>query len=113
MWRKLLVIVVVGIMLQNYAQASVEDDLSAIDNYKHSATQFLSILNSIKKHCPQYTTKDIGNWIAHAYKEVRKEVTDISIYDVAIEIKSMVISSSGSMKFNEMVATYIFTRPYD
>lgn len=95
----------------NYALASVEDDLSVIDKNRHSASQFRSILNTIQKYYSKYNNQEIGDWIAHAWNEVHKELPDISIYQVAVEIEEMVIEADGAMKLNEVMATYIVMRP--
>ena len=98
---------------QNYALASVDEDMATIDKYNHSASQFLSILNTIHRYYPESNNQKIGNRIVYAYAKVRKELPDISLYQVAVEIKGMVIEAEGKIKFKVVVATYIVTRPTD
>jgi len=109
----LSIIVAICFGSYNFAFASIEKDLSIIDNYRHTSDQFLSILNTIRKYYPEYTNQIIGDWIAHAYKEVRKELPDITIYEVARDIKGLAVDSMGRMKFNVLMATYIVTRPME
>lgn len=95
-------------------EASIGDYLSIIDNRKHSAEQFLSILNVIQNYYPEYTRLEIGDRIAYAYKEVHEQITDISIYEVAKDIVEMVIAGNTgtlTIKLNEIIATYMILRP--
>lgn len=87
-----------------------EESLSTIDSYKHSKSQFQSILNIIHNHFSAYTTTRIADLITYAYLEVKKDIPDISLYEVASDIKNLVISTNTKDTLEFLVELYIVSK---
>lgn len=100
-------VVIISLNLFGTAKAAIEDDLSTIDGYRHSSKQFLPILDSIRQNFPQYSNQKIGDMIAVAYKNIREYKRNVTIYEIAQDIKDMAITSSQKIKLEEMIAAYI------
>ncbi len=87
-----------------------EESLSTIDSYKHSKSQFQSILNIIHNHFSAYTTTRIADLITYAYLEVKKDIPDISLYEVASDIKEVVINVGSAGTLETLTSFYITTK---
>ena len=97
-----------------FASELMEQTLSDIDHNKQSASKFLSIINTIKEYSPDLTNDDVGNYIGYAYQQIHDKLPDVSLYEVAYDLKEMMIGGNGSsmkLKLNEVVAIYIQLKP--
>ncbi len=94
----------------NFIEASIEQDLSSIDGRRHSSDQFLSILNIVHNHKPQYTLTKIGDLVTSAYLEVKKQLPDVSMYEVATDIKELVISTNTDDTLEFLIGLYLVSK---
>jgi hypothetical protein len=92
------------------AVASPEEALSTIDGHKHSEDQFMSILNVIQYHKPQYSLSRISDILTYAYLEIQKQLPDITLYEVATEMRNLVVDVDTPDTLECFANLYIFSK---
>lgn len=110
MWKKVIIFLLFFVFaLVNYTKAGeflVQHKLHVIDSYKHSPAEFYILLNRIRQYQPGYTNNDIGTLVAIAYEELTKHGENVSVYEVAEDIKRFVKDRVG-MDLKSLVRAYI------
>jgi hypothetical protein len=84
----------------------IEENLSVIDQYKHTPEQFLSVLDEINTNQPKYSIEKVGDMVVRSYYEVIKSNNQLTIYDVALGIKRFSQDKLG-IDLKDLIVTYI------
>ncbi|MBN2482944.1 MAG: hypothetical protein JXD21_01920 [Candidatus Omnitrophica bacterium] len=86
--------------------ATVEQELSAMERYEYTSQEFQDVLNIIHYYHPQYSRDKIGRLIVMAYYELQGHFRDVSLYEVALGIKSHARDRLG-IDLEHHVVTYL------
>ena len=99
------IVILFSFSLVLQTEAAVQDNLAIIDHYEHSPEQFLSVLTTIHKNNPDYSTQQIGDMIAKAWDMINEKRPDISIWEVAKGIEEA--SRDGIVDLAEVIAAFV------
>lgn len=86
--------------------ASVEEELSAMVQHQYTPQEFQEVLNIIKYYHPQYSRDKIGHLIVMAYYKLQEHLRNISLYEVALGIKSHSRGQLG-VDLQDQIVTYL------